>query len=330
MGSKSADAFRTIREVAEWIDTPAHVLRFWESKFTQIKPVKRAGGRRYYRPADMLLIGGIKKLLHDDGMTIKGVQKILQSEGPKGVAAHSQPLEGNFDGAEIESIDVAPMPEATTPAPTAHPEVLETADTAEDVTPDVETAAPEPIIEAEPIEESVTDAEVEVEIDAPPTLKTEPVSEPETSLHSEEQSLEEVLPEPSPNNAPEIADLAEPAEVEAQNPEPTEPVQVELFEEAVETTSTETDVIDASLPEGIDEPETHDVTVSDDTAPKVIIAASVPNDPADDALLPDATSLITQMNSAKSELNASQIEKLQSVHKVLASLKTRMAENAQK
>ncbi|MGR3320675.1 MAG: MerR family transcriptional regulator [Pseudooceanicola sp.] len=69
--AKSADAFRTISEVADWLGTPAHVLRFWESKFTQVKPVKRAGGRRYYRPADMELLGGIKQLLHEEGMTIK-------------------------------------------------------------------------------------------------------------------------------------------------------------------------------------------------------------------------------------------------------------------
>ena len=73
--NKSQGAFRTISEVSEWLDTPAHVLRFWESKFTQIKPVKRAGGRRYYRPEDMALLGGIKTLLHDQGLTIKGVQK---------------------------------------------------------------------------------------------------------------------------------------------------------------------------------------------------------------------------------------------------------------
>ena len=71
-----------------WIRA-AHVLRFWESKFSQVKPVKRAGGRRYYRPNDMLLLGGIKKLLHQDGMTIKGVQKLLHSEGVKVVSAQS-------------------------------------------------------------------------------------------------------------------------------------------------------------------------------------------------------------------------------------------------
>ncbi|WP_226941869.1 MerR family transcriptional regulator [Pseudooceanicola spongiae] len=90
---KSADAFRTISEVAEWLETPAHVLRFWESKFTQVKPVKRAGGRRYYRPADMELLGGIKRLLHDEGMTIKGVQKMLRDHGIPHVAAMSPALE---------------------------------------------------------------------------------------------------------------------------------------------------------------------------------------------------------------------------------------------
>jgi len=91
--SKSRDAFRTISEVAEWLGIQAHVLRFWESKFSQVKPVKRAGGRRYYRPADMQLIGGIKKLLHDDGLTIKGVQKILRENGVAHVSALSQGLE---------------------------------------------------------------------------------------------------------------------------------------------------------------------------------------------------------------------------------------------
>ena len=85
--NKSREAFRTISEVSEWLDTPAHVLRFWESKFTQIKPVKRAGGRRYYRPEDMALLGGIKTLLHDQGMTIKGVQKLLRDNGNRHVMA---------------------------------------------------------------------------------------------------------------------------------------------------------------------------------------------------------------------------------------------------
>ncbi len=86
---KSPDAFRTISEVAESLDTPAHVLRFWESRFPQIKPVKRAGGRRYYRPADVALLTGIKRLLHDEGLTIRGLQKILRDHGVRHVAGLS-------------------------------------------------------------------------------------------------------------------------------------------------------------------------------------------------------------------------------------------------
>jgi DNA-binding transcriptional MerR regulator len=78
---KSPDAFRTISEVATELDVPQHVLRFWETKFSQIKPLKRAGGRRYYRPADIELIRGIQSLLYGDGYTIKGVQRILKDQG---------------------------------------------------------------------------------------------------------------------------------------------------------------------------------------------------------------------------------------------------------
>lgn len=108
---KSPDAFRTISEVAEWLDVPTHVLRFWESRFAQVKPVKRAGGRRYYRPSDMELIGGIKRLLHDEGMTIRGVQKLLREEGAKHVSSFSQPLGLEDDGDLIEGESV-PVPEA--------------------------------------------------------------------------------------------------------------------------------------------------------------------------------------------------------------------------
>jgi DNA-binding transcriptional MerR regulator len=83
---KSPDAFRTISEVAEELDVPQHVLRFWEGRFSQIKPVKRAGGRRYYRPEDVDLLRGIRTLLYVDGFTIKGVQKILREKGLRHVA----------------------------------------------------------------------------------------------------------------------------------------------------------------------------------------------------------------------------------------------------
>ncbi len=104
---KSPEAFRTISEVADWLDVPTHVLRFWESRFSQVKPVKRAGGRRYYRPNDMLLIGGIKALLHDEGMTIRGVQKLLREEGVKHVSGHSKPLS---DGGSAPAPSPAPAP----------------------------------------------------------------------------------------------------------------------------------------------------------------------------------------------------------------------------
>jgi DNA-binding transcriptional MerR regulator len=86
---KAADAFRTISEVADVLGTPAHVLRFWESRFPQIRPVKRAGGRRYYRPSDVALLSGIRRLLHDEGLTIRGVQKILREQGVRHVAGLS-------------------------------------------------------------------------------------------------------------------------------------------------------------------------------------------------------------------------------------------------
>ena len=90
--SKSEKAFRNISEVSDWLETPTHVLRFWESKFSQIKPTKRAGGRRYYRPKDMLLIGGIKQLLHIEGHTIKGAKQVLREKGLNYVVGLSKPI----------------------------------------------------------------------------------------------------------------------------------------------------------------------------------------------------------------------------------------------
>jgi DNA-binding transcriptional MerR regulator len=85
--NKSADAFRTIGEVADELQIPKHVLRFWEGRFPQIRPMKRGGGRRYYRPEDMELLRGIRALLHAEGYTIRGVQKILREHGVDQVKA---------------------------------------------------------------------------------------------------------------------------------------------------------------------------------------------------------------------------------------------------
>ncbi|WP_026381126.1 MerR family transcriptional regulator [Afifella pfennigii] len=90
MSGKSPDAFRTISEVAEDLDLPQHVLRFWETRFTQIKPLKRGGGRRYYRPEDVDLLKGIRLLLYGEGFTIKGVQRLLKEKGVRFVVAVGQ------------------------------------------------------------------------------------------------------------------------------------------------------------------------------------------------------------------------------------------------
>ncbi|MCR9147962.1 MAG: MerR family transcriptional regulator [Rhodobacteraceae bacterium] len=140
---KSADAFRTISEVADWLETPAHVLRFWESKFSQVKPVKRAGGRRYYRPADMKLLGGIKKLLHDDGMTIKGVQKVLRDQGAAHVSDMSQPLGDAADDVPIDHDDAtAPVTGLTVPRPETPTDPVTVSDAPSPAQPEPDPAAP--------------------------------------------------------------------------------------------------------------------------------------------------------------------------------------------
>ena len=90
--TKSPEAFRTISEVADELEVPQHVLRFWETRFAQIRPLKRAGGRRYYRPEDIELLRGIRTLLYGDGYTIKGVQRILREQGVRYVAQVSRQM----------------------------------------------------------------------------------------------------------------------------------------------------------------------------------------------------------------------------------------------
>lgn len=107
---KSPDAFRTISEVAEDLNLPQHVLRFWETRFAQIKPMKRGGGRRYYRPQDIELIKGIRHMLYDQGYTIKGVQKLLKENGNHFVAAIGA---GDLAAAEV----IAQRKQQAAPAP---------------------------------------------------------------------------------------------------------------------------------------------------------------------------------------------------------------------
>ena len=115
--SKSPDAFRTISEVADDLDLPQHVLRFWETRFTQIRPMKRGGGRRYYRPDDVDLLRGIRHLLYGEGYTIRGVQRILKEQGPRFVvgAGRGEPLQLPARDAADEVDDREPDDEIAPP-----------------------------------------------------------------------------------------------------------------------------------------------------------------------------------------------------------------------
>lgn len=106
--TKSPEAFRTISEVAVELDVPQHVLRFWEGRFAQVKPVKRAGGRRYYRPEDVDLLRGIRTLLYGDGFTIKGVQKILRDKGQRYVAELGRTQDALVPPPVMRVIEAAP------------------------------------------------------------------------------------------------------------------------------------------------------------------------------------------------------------------------------
>ena len=112
---KSPDAFRTISEVAVELDVPQHVLRFWESRFIQIKPVKRAGGRRFYRPEDVDLLRGIRALLYSDGLTIRGVQKVLKERGLRHVADIGRGTPSAPEPMVIEKIVFVEKPVASVP-----------------------------------------------------------------------------------------------------------------------------------------------------------------------------------------------------------------------
>ncbi|MCL3882832.1 MerR family transcriptional regulator [Marivita sp. GX14005] len=243
--NKSADAFRTISEVADWLETPAHVLRFWESKFTQVKPVKRAGGRRYYRPADMRLLGGIKKLLHEDGMTIKGVQKILREQGIRHVAGLC-PLnvaEDEETGEEIDLIDapaadpvdtVVPFakraPESQPqlpiePEPAAAPEMAEAA-CEDQPEPERQPAErPEPVAEQLTPEPEIAEPMPEVERTAAEAEDTEPAeAAPDTGAIATDAPVEVAETPPPPADEPDAAPInGTPAPSPAKQPDQSEP-----------------------------------------------------------------------------------------------------------
>lgn len=223
--TKSPDAFRTISEVADWLGVPAHVLRFWESKFTQVKPVKRAGGRRYYRPADMQLLGGIKTLLHNDGMTIKGVQKMLREQGIGEVSSLSPPLDSELDAGldndapeskvlTFRSRGASRAPIEDVSLEVAETEPQEPAPTPEEITPE-ETPEPVAATRGEPGAPTAVEPPAEEVLAEPAAGETEP----------DPTRLPSFLHRPRPPAEPEEPARPRPNKVDAPDPPPDSEVE---------------------------------------------------------------------------------------------------------
>jgi len=324
MTNKSPDAFRTISEVAEWLGVPTHVLRFWESRFSQVKPVKRAGGRRYYRPADMELLGGIRKLLHEDGMTIRGVQKLLRENGVKHVAAFSPDIT-NMDQGEpaqtnVVTLDLLKDTEAQAP---------EVPDTPEEIPsePEEVPAAPDEIqplpVEAPPITPEEMPQEIPVE--TPPAEQPEPapqaehgqVVQPVQDVSSD--SLSETAPVDSTwgepvSPQPDLADpvAAEPAEAETTAPQHVEPETAEQV--ATEVTPIEPEPM-AEAP-GAPAPAT------------ALDISHIPEDPSEDEgdVTSTNTSILTSLRAARDRGQgpAQNTEEITDLTARLSALKKRM------
>ena len=246
---KAPDAFRTISEVADWLGVQTHVLRFWESKFAQVKPLKRAGGRRYYRPADMELLGGLRKLLHEDGLTIKGAQKFLRENGVKAVMEMSPPVEEDGAGttparpeppemprvpdAEAEHDAAAPLPEVpeagneNQPLSQNHPSGIEAAAA---MAPDPAAAQPEP---------GGFEGAVNVSGEEP-----DPVPQVEIGRDGPEEAVDMSGEEPDPApGTPEPAGFEDAVSVSGEEPDPLPQVEIgrDGPEEAVDMSGEEPD-----------------------------------------------------------------------------------------
>ncbi|SPF76682.1 hypothetical protein ALP8811_01695 [Aliiroseovarius pelagivivens] len=260
MDKKSPDAFRTISEVADWLGVPTHVLRFWESRFTQVKPVKRAGGRRYYRPADMELLGGIRKLLHEDGMTIRGVQKLLREQGVKHVATMSPPLESNemrdSDGSNVvplasarNTTDENPQESVVQATEDNSPDVAEAHDDHQDTVDETPASAPEPA------PEDIADH------DSPPTLTDATDEAPEDLVVPHADQSEPVLAEDAPTErdlfSAEVAQASEAVAAPQSDPDLSAP------EHSHEPTELEADIAETHTP---DEGETPPSEIADPAA----------------------------------------------------------------
>ena len=250
--SKSPEAFRTISEVAEWLEIQAHVLRFWESRFNQVKPVKRAGGRRYYRPSDMLLLGGIQHLMHDKGMSIKDTQAMIREQGVQAIQAMSRPLEGEEA--------VAPKPEAQDSVwdnrPRTNPETVAAAQ-----------SDPEPESEPNPTPAEPTDEPETERTPATPVagFEASPTSEPALAPASEpapvsplepasppvsERSVDSeptAVPDPSIEAAPAIVSETEPSFAAPSAPSASAP-ETPVAQKSLQTRTNDSAAHSSTLP----------------------------------------------------------------------------------
>ncbi len=193
--------------MADWLDVPTHVLRFWESRFSQIKPVKRAGGRRYYRPSDMRVIGGVKVLLHDQGMTIRGVQRLFREEGIKHISGYAPALFGeDIEEAEAPALNEEALERAARPAPAAR---------------STRDAEPAPVPEEEtqpelPMADEAEDAPPMFRRSAAPAADATPETAPEPAPPAEAKPSIPPTPDVPANDVPDdAADFARPASIAA-------------------------------------------------------------------------------------------------------------------
>lgn len=208
---KSPEAFRTISEVADLLETPAHVLRFWESRFPQIRPVKRAGGRRYYRPADVALLSGIKRLLHDEGLTIRGVQKMLREQGVRHVAGLADEGYDATEGdgtATLEAALVANFPED------APPEAGDATRESAKILP-LDPAGKAPVRPRRPVQENLFSGLFDDM--SPPVAAPEPAPEPEPDqpvFAEVTEALAMITPDAPPEEVPEAPMMVDAEEID--------------------------------------------------------------------------------------------------------------------
>ena len=283
--SKSADAFRTISEVADWLGVQTHVLRFWESKFTQVKPVKRAGGRRYYRPADMLLLGGIRKLLHDDGLTIKGVQKILREDGMAHVADLSPPLDdettAKLDSDLVSKIADDVAPDVVVPADNGLDQspiktLHDTAVVAVDETASEPTPLPAAIDEpasAPPVAAQTDEEPADIPDLTPDFIPTPEVLAPSDVAPVADDAVQAVET-PDPVVQPDLWSTTDAVTPEPEpEPEPEQPVQAAQVKAPEPTAPAPAPDVTAPRPGIIDAPD-DDAMTDADFAPSALTKAS--------------------------------------------------------